>query len=297
MELPQRSKRYEGVLTRTEVWDQFNLRADDVLVVTPPKCGTTWTQIIVTSLIAGRPLSPREMGEVSHWIDSIFDPPEREIAFCEALTQRRCIKSHTPFDGIPYDPRCQYFAVYRHPIDVHFSMRVHAARMESDVMRVRYPEDIHEAFRMFLHDELYDGANDALDLHSIVYHFEGFRRWRDLPNVHMFHYADMIADLPGAVRHMARAMGLDDQGALIGEIVDGATFSKLKAAAVAADKASGSGVFYLGANFFNSGTSGKWVDKLTEDDLAEFERRLEVLLPEKGARDWLLWGSRGGGYL
>jgi hypothetical protein len=25
-----------------------------VIVVTPPKCGTTWTQIIVTSLIAGK---------------------------------------------------------------------------------------------------------------------------------------------------------------------------------------------------------------------------------------------------
>ncbi len=294
MDLPQRTKRYEGVLTQTQVWDDFKLRADDVLVVTPPKCGTTWTQIIVTSLIAGRALSPKEMGEVSHWIDSIFEPADKEIAFCEALGDRRCIKSHTPLDGIAYDPRCTYLAVYRHPIDVHFSMRNHAAQMQSDVMRVRYPADVHTAFRMFLEDELYDGANDALDLHSIVYHLDSFLRWRHLPNVHLFHYADMVADLPAAVRRMARAMGLSDQGPVIDEIVEGATFAKLKAKAVAADKADGGEEFYLGARFFNAGTSNKWEGKLGPKDLAAFDARLAALLPDAAVRDWLLWGARGG---
>jgi hypothetical protein len=53
----------------------------------------------------------------------------------EAQNHRRCIKTHTPFDGIPYDPDCTYIAVYRHPIDAHFSMRRHVANLQEDLIQ------------------------------------------------------------------------------------------------------------------------------------------------------------------
>lgn len=67
--LPTRSVVYEGPINNTTIWERFTLRPDDVLVVTPPKCGTTWTQIIVTSIIQGRSLGDTEMGKFSRWLD------------------------------------------------------------------------------------------------------------------------------------------------------------------------------------------------------------------------------------
>ncbi|MCV2867877.1 sulfotransferase domain-containing protein [Defluviimonas sp. WL0002] len=291
-ELPIRSDVYDGPLTTSSIWEKFSLRAGDVIVSTPPKSGTTWTQIIVTSLIAGRPLSPREMGEVSPWLDCALHDPEESKALLDAQDIRRCIKSHTPLSGIAYDPRCAYIAVYRHPLDVHFSMRHHAAHMESDVMRVRYPGDVRLALRMFLDDELYGGSCDALDLHSIAYHYASFKKWERLGNIHFFHYADMVADLPSAVRRMARILGMDAPASLLDEITQGTTFANLKKMAAASDqRATGEPDFYLSANFFNSGASNKWEGQLSSTDLAEFEKRIRQLLPEKDAA-WLLWGSR-----
>jgi len=290
--LPTRSKTYEGPLTTSSIWERFSVRPGDVIVSTPPKSGTTWTQMIVTSLIAGRPLSPKEMGAVSPWLDCALDDPEDTKAQLDGQVIRRCIKSHTPLDGITYDPRCVYLAVYRHPLDVHFSMRHHAFQMRSDAMRPRYPEDIHLAFRMFLEDELYDGSNDALDLHSIAYHYRSFKVWERLENIHLLHYADMVADLPKTVARIAGILGMDVSGPMIDQIAEGTTFANLKKKAVAADEAAEEPEFYLGAKFFNNATSRKWEGQLTSTELAEFDARLRQLLPDEQA-DWLLWGNRG----
>ncbi|MCV2864134.1 sulfotransferase domain-containing protein [Defluviimonas sp. WL0075] len=291
-ELPSRSAVYEGPLTKSSIWERFSVRPDDVIVSTPPKSGTTWAQIILTSLIAGRALSPLEMSKSSLWLDgALFDPDDCK-AQLDAQAFRRCIKSHTPLDGITYDPRCTYIVVYRHPLDVHFSMRHHAAHMKSDAMRVRYPDDPRLAFRMFLEDELYNGSSDALDLHSIAYHYRSFKRWEHLGNIHFFHYADMVGNLPDTVRQMARILGMDVPAPQIAEIVEGATFANLKKAATAADQASDSPEFYLGAKFFNNATSRKWEGELSQAQLAAFEARMRALLPEDDIA-WLLWGSRG----
>lgn len=291
--IPSRTKDYRGPVNNTDIWQDFALRSDDVVVVTPPKCGTTWTQIIVTSLMAGRPLDPRAMGDVSYWLDCGMEDREDLKKKFEAQDFRRCIKSHSPLDGITYDPRCTYFAVYRHPIDAHFSMSVHAWSMQNDILRWRYPEDTEKGFEMFLYDELFDGANDAMDLHSIVYHYTSVQRWTHLPNVHLFHYADMLADLNGQVARMAGILGLEDAVDLVGQIAEATTFSNIKKVAVAAERESGKDEFYLGSRFFNSGTSGKWAGRLSDGQMAAFDARMKVLLPDDVQRNWLLWGSGG----
>ena len=39
-----------------------------------------------------------------------------------AQRHRRIVKSHTPLDGIPIDPRATYIVVARHPLDMAVSL-------------------------------------------------------------------------------------------------------------------------------------------------------------------------------
>lgn len=287
--VPTRSKVYRGRLTDSTIWDSFALRDDDVFVVTPPKSGTTWTQAIVLMLIHGRPGMDKVLDQISPWLDCGFRDTVARAATLSAQDHRRCIKSHTPFDGIAYDPACTYFAVYRHPLDVHFSMRRFALSMNVDLINDRFPDDVSEGFRMYLDDRSRDGGNDDMTLDSVVYHYRSFRRWVHLPNVHLLHYADLKRDLRGQILRIAEILGYRHPDALVDAIVEGARFETMKRNAREIVQAPGD-TLDEAVSFFASGTNNKWEGRLTPEQVARYDRRVRELLPEEDLR-WLEWGS------
>ncbi|WP_282150747.1 sulfotransferase domain-containing protein, partial [Ruegeria atlantica] len=92
----ERLRGYSGPVTNTDIWDEFEVRPDDVFVVTPPKCGTTWTLNIVMMLIYGRVVPDAGNREDAPWLDAGFRDQKAIAAFLTGLKRRRCIKSHTP---------------------------------------------------------------------------------------------------------------------------------------------------------------------------------------------------------
>ena len=51
----------------------FKPRPDDVFVVTPPKCGTTWMQQIVHQLRSGGDMSFHEISDVVPYLEHAYD--------------------------------------------------------------------------------------------------------------------------------------------------------------------------------------------------------------------------------
>ncbi|PWJ18293.1 sulfotransferase domain-containing protein [Jannaschia seohaensis] len=269
-------------------WQAFTPRADDIVVNTPPKSGTTWTQGILALLLSGDPGVNADPSMRSPWIDIAVRPVEDVMARLEAQDHRRHVKSHTPFDGIPIWEGMRYVAVYRHPLDVHFSYRKHNANMVFDLPEKRFtPENGEEAFRLFV-----DGDHEfAASLLSIAQHYLSVRALDDDPAVLRLHYADMTRDLPGAMARIADHIGVAHPPEVMDRLVEAATFDSMKANADRFTPSAGQGFWKEDAGFFDSATSRKWEGRLSAGQIARYEARLRELVPDPEARAWLEWGG------
>jgi aryl sulfotransferase len=287
---PKRTATYHGPITDSTRWDGFDLRAGDVFICTPPKCGTTWSQNIICMMLQGKVAFEGSLGKISPWLESQSHPIDVVNENLSTQTHRRCIKSHSPFDGITYNPQATYIAVYRHPLDVHFSMRKHVENMNGDELDHLFPDDPRQGALMFINDTAPAGDCDHLTLDTMTQHYKSFKKWQDLPNVHLFHYADMRADLPRAMAGVAAALGCDFDDTMMTALVKGAGFDEMRKNADRFTPSAGTGTFKDDVKFFSSATAGKWLKRLTDADMEKYAMRMDQLL---GADDrhWLEHGS------
>src|SRR6058998_3818982 len=121
--------RYRSVVADSARWEGFRFRSGDIVISTPPKCGTTWMQRLVALLVFDGVDLPAAISKISPWLDMQLAPLADVLALLEAQQHRRFIKTHTPLDGIPYDDRVTYVCVGRDPRDVAVSGAHHMANL------------------------------------------------------------------------------------------------------------------------------------------------------------------------
>ena len=285
-------KLYLGPLTDNRRWDMVTIRPDDVMVVTPPKCGTTWMQTIVALLLSGDPDVETELSVRMPWVDIRIREMSEVAERLEAMPHRRSMKSHTPMDGLPLDDHAQYLCVFRHPLDAHFSYRNHVRNIPITWFNHWYPEDDTDGitFRRFLDGgpEGFDG--DAMPLAHILRHYQAARALAERPNVALFHYADMTRDLPGTFNRLAGLLGVSYDEQLLEQLIEAATFDHMAQNAERYAPSGGKGFFKSDSDFFQSGSSGKWLGQLTDQEMAAYDAMMDAHLTST-ERAWLEHGG------
>ena len=95
----------------------FKPRSDDVIVVTPQKCCTTWMPQILHQLRSGGDMFFDEISNVVPFIEHAYD---LEIDVNADHNYRpRCYKSHAWY---PYCPKgAKYIVIYREPCAAFYS--------------------------------------------------------------------------------------------------------------------------------------------------------------------------------
>ncbi len=265
-----------------------NIRPDDVFVVTPPKCGTTWMQTIVALLLSGDPEVETELSVKMPWVDIRLREMPEIAARLEAMTCRRSMKSHTPLDGLPLDDHAHYICVFRHPLDAHFSFRNHIRNIPIPWFDHWYPEhdDDGTTFRRFLDGGAEGFDTDAMPLAHILQHYKAAKAMSDRPNVSLFHYSDMKRDLAGVFAQLSELLNTHHSNPVMQQLIAAATFDHMKENAERYAPSGGKGFFKSDSEFFHSGSSGKWHGQLSDQEVAAYDAIMNEHLNQED-RFWL----------
>jgi len=296
--------RYRNLVYDSSRWDDFPFRPDDIVISTPPKCGTTWTQMLCALLIFDSTTFDRPLARISPWLDMQTRSLDSVLSDLEAQTHRRFVKTHTPFDGLPYDECVTYLCVGRDPRDVSQSWDHHWSNLNIDAFMAdraaavglddlaelgppppEPSEDPVERFWAWAESDEGTGP----DLGAILHHFQTFWDQRGDANVALFHYGDLSADLTGQLRRLADVLAIEVSDERIDELAAAATFDRMKERAPDLAPNTDQGWWHSTEGFFHRGTSGQWRHLLDDEGQARYDARVAELVPP----DLAAWAHHG----
>ncbi|HZJ27699.1 MAG TPA: sulfotransferase domain-containing protein [Acidimicrobiia bacterium] len=287
--------RYRSADEDSARWAGFSFRPGDIVISTRSKSGTTWVQMICALLVFQTEDLPAPLAELSPWLDWLGAPRDDVLAHLDAQGHRRFVKTHTPLDGVPLDPRATYIVVARHPLDMAVSLYHQGDNLDRERMRELTGRDrppSPASARPPLREWLVAWINwqgsprEQMDsLAGVLWHLSDAWARRDQPNIVLVHYDDLSADLEGQMRRLARLLHIHVDEARWPDLVRAARFERMRARAdqLAPDAA---GVLKSPARFFRRGSSGAAREVLSERELADYQARAEHLAPTD-LLDWL----------
>jgi hypothetical protein len=298
---------YRSPIWDSTRWEGFRHRPGDIVICTPPKCGTTWTQMLCALLVFDGPDFPGTMDELSPWLDMTTRGKQEVHDLLGSLPNRRFIKTHTPLDGLPLDPGVTYLVVGRDPRDVAISFEHHFENLDfekflqareaavgnhdlADFPPIPAPiEDPAERMRAFVEGQA------LVTLDSVVHHLrDGWAR-RHEPNVALFHFADYQIDLPGEIVRLARVLGIDLDPDRAVALASEADLSRMRERAHEVAPDTTHNHWKDPKRFFRTGGRGEWRGRMSDADAARYRERVGELAPDPAFVNWLHEGRLQGG--
>ncbi|XP_049944089.1 luciferin sulfotransferase-like [Schistocerca serialis cubense] len=205
----------------------FEVRPDDVWIVTYPKCGTTWSQEMIWLVMNNFdydtaykiPLHERTpFIEFSSILKPVADLGPHSIEACAKLKSPRFIKSHLPLQLLPkqlWTAKPKIIYVVRNVKDTIVSY-YHHYNLWSDVS-------------MSL-DEFAQFFTEDLPMYNPFWtHVLDFWNIRNEPNVLFYSYEDMKADLASVIRRVGEFLGKPVPEEQMPKMLDHLSVEKMRA--------------------------------------------------------------------
>ena len=299
---------YKSFFADSARWNDFPFREGDIVICTPPKCGTTWMQMICALLIFQDVNIPQSLTTLSPWLDMMMQPKDEVYSLLEAQANRRFIKTHTPLDGLPRVDGVTYICVGRDPRDVAMSIRNHGSNMDMEVFervlkqvnagdngteielpeRPEIPETTEGHFWSWV-DKDSPILESGSALQTTFLHFDLALKARHEPNVVVMHYANMKADLEGEMRRLAARLAITVAEEKWPILVEAASFASMKSRATELAPNANQKVWKEDKQFFHSGTGGHWREFWNDEAQARYDARVDELTTSEVA-SWALNG-------
>jgi aryl sulfotransferase len=300
MARPERIHTYTDMIADSARWDSFTPRQGDIIVATPAKCGTTWTQMICALLVHQSPQFPQPLTVLSRWLDRHTEPAADVAAHFAAQPFRRIVKTHTPLDGLPYYDEATYVFCGRDPRDAFLSMMDHIANLSDETRAAglkranlppdfTFPSDPNAMFPAWMTTGAQPWMSDGFPSGSVLYLADTYWRHRHLPNIVMLHYRDMTANLDAEMRRLSTALGIPIDEARWPGLVEAARFEAMKGKADDLAPGAHLGEWSNNTNFFRKARKDEWQSALSAENLALYDKVTAARL-ESGLKAWLEGG-------
>eukprot|EP00427_Karlodinium_veneficum_P001943 CAMPEP_0169166610 /NCGR_PEP_ID=MMETSP1015-20121227/60028_1 /TAXON_ID=342587 /ORGANISM="Karlodinium micrum, Strain CCMP2283" /LENGTH=344 /DNA_ID=CAMNT_0009239261 /DNA_START=176 /DNA_END=1208 /DNA_ORIENTATION=- len=249
-------------------WNAVKPRADDIVIVTAYKSGTTWMQQIVSEILFQGQEKPGTVGDMSPWVDLRVPPAEVLDEMLEGQTWRRFLKTHMPADAfLPYfQPECDPLPTW-----------------------TELGGDVSALFDTWL-TQGWPTLPDETDGWPFWSYFKNVKTWWELAfgqgqnNILFVHFNNMKADLDGEMRKIAEFLEVPVNEEAWAKCVLSCTFDEMhKNAEVVAPL---NGALWEGGakSFIFKGTNERWRGVLSEDQVAAYEDKASQELGDECAK-------------
>lgn len=255
----------------------YSAKNDDIFIVSYPKSGTTWMQMIVTRILNGS----GDMPDVfwSEGLDAVSPQLEKVGKdFVTRVKRPAAIKTHLPVQAIPWNENAKYIVVLRNPKDVSVS---YYYQLLATVPSLR-GMDFHEYFcNNWITGWIPSG--DYFD------HVTGWWNRRNQKNVLIMLYEDMKSDLPASIRKIASFLGqeyeakiLADDGLVMEKIAQRSGFTPVQGDIIKSGHA-----FHI----LRKGIIGDWQNHYSDEESDFMDRVIDERLNETGLTEF--WAKYG----
>lgn len=299
---PHKTRELQTAVLDSTRWNGFKYRANDVVVDTWAKSGTTWVMQIVAQLLWDTPEEITFGPDRAPWIEMRLPPIAAVLAATEALSHRRLFKSHLPIDALVFSPEAKYIYVGRDVRDVVWSAYNHQAgftqgaldRFNNTPGRVGAPIthpscDVLEYYLRFLRD----GEMEGLGMAPFWPHVQGWWNIRHLPNVRLVHFNSLKSDMAGEISRIAKFLRVEIAPSQWPKILKHCSFDYMQTTMAQNQAVNGAlSMMWKGgaATFIYKGTNGRWKDVLSADQIAKADEVAALNLTPDCAR-WLKTGE------
>ena len=192
---------------------EYDGSPDDIFIVTYPRSGTTWLQMIVYQLTTDGAMDFAHIDEVSPYLEVTMIPRRQQISDLRATP--RVVKTHLPYHEIPKGPG-RYIYGIRNGLDVAVSYHYHARKYYPGMGRL----SVSEFFSRFMAGRVLYG--------SWFEHVTGWLRNKGRLNVLVVTYEDLSADLEAGVKRIADFCGITIDPAAMPRILERCSFAFMR---------------------------------------------------------------------
>ena len=263
------------------IWDLIKPRNTDIVICSCYKSGTTLTQQIV-NLIVNSDDNFESLYDISTWVERIFiTTPEEKMYWVESLPGPRILKSHLLFEALPYYPEWKYIYLVRDARDVGVSLEHHYKSFLPKYFNENLPGDLADFW-----DDWVETKEDKVDYRSYWKHIKSWWQVRNLPNVLLVHYHNLIYDKSQEVDRISEFLNLDINPSKKEMILEKSSLEYMK---LNWQKFQPLGVFKPNT-FINQGVNGRWQNLLTTEQL----KRSEIIISEELEPECAKWVKNSG---